>query len=174
MKKIIILIAILCSFGFCRAEIDYNKVLPQLGYNCEIEKSMSEFRKKTFFCDSGYIIFDFKSEEIFVEYNGLPKNGHKRTVNTLFNRGWYNNTNQSHKEKSVIMFIKDEFGEVIVGGEERWNGNFYDFYERFKEDVYYVENTTEETSPNNEDEKIETKQQTYEEWRIAQIMEKYK
>lgn len=172
MKKIIALIAILCSFSFCRAEIDYNKVLPMLGYNCKLEKSMSEFGKKGFFCDSGYIVFDFNSEEILVNYKIKAK--HKRSMLLSFNRGWAKNDKQIHKEKSVIAFGIDEFGEPVYGKESKWNGDIYDFYERFKEDVYHVENTTEEIPTNNDEEKIETKQQTYEEWRIAQIMEKYK
>jgi hypothetical protein len=183
MKKIIILIAILCGFGFCKTVIDYNKVLPMLGYNCKIEKSMFERGKKYFFCDSGSIEFNFNSEEISINYK--IKSKHKKSMTLLFNRGWAKNRSQIHKEKSVICLVLDEFNEPVYGEEHKWSGALYDLYERFKEDVYYSKQdskpeneepaTVEESvySTENEVKETETKD-TYTEYRIAQIMEKYK
>lgn len=69
------------------------------------------------------------------------------------------------------MFIIDEFDVVVAGDEKKWNNNYYDFYEKFKETVYYAKKETTDTTYIKEK---EIKTQTYEEKRITEIIQKYK
>lgn len=147
MKNIIIFIVIMCNLVFSET-INYNKMLPRLG-NCDIDKNSSEFGKKLFMCDSGFIEFNFKESEIFMNFNGTPENEHERTITVLFNRGWNKQHKQGHKNKAVIILIADEFDEVIFGTEEKWNGKFYDMYSDFKDSVLYKINNENETIDSN-------------------------
>ena len=136
MKKLIILIAIVNSIGFC--EVDYIKVFNFLE-NCSVSTETTETPANsiTFLCDSGFVKFDFDEYEIYLSYNVKSKDNKKRKMVLLFNRGWNKKDEQIHKEKSVIGVLQDEF-EIIIGtGGHKWNGKFYDFYEKFKENVYY-------------------------------------
>lgn len=135
MKKIIILIAMLCSFGFSFV-FNYNKALPKLGNNCILEESTNKFGQKSFFCDSGYIFFDFDEREAHIEYNDEPENGHKRKIHVNFNRGWIKNK-QTHKTNTAIIIMIDEFEEPIMAEEAKWSGNVHDLYADFKEKVFY-------------------------------------
>lgn len=147
MKKIIILIAMLCSFGFCF--IDYNKALPMLGNNCSLDESTNKMGNKLFICDSGYIKFDFDKKEVYMKYNTEPSNGHKRTVILTFNRGW-TKTIQTHKNKSIIFWFIDEFNEPVYAEENRWSGNIQELYSDFKEKVFYKTESTNTTKNNDE------------------------
>ena len=107
-----------------------------LGNNCRLDKSTNKIQHKVFFCDSGFISFDFDEEEIHLRFNEEPSNGHKREVVLSFNRGWIKHK-QTHKNKSVIFWWIDEFGEPIYSEEDKWSGNVHDLYADFKEKVFY-------------------------------------
>lgn len=134
MKKIIILIAMLCSFGFCFDEYN-NKALLMLGNNCSLEESTNELQHKVFFCDSGFIAFDFVKEEAMMQLK-YSNDSHKREIVISFNRGWIKRK-QTHKNKSVIMWLIDEFFTPIYSEELKWSGNIHELYSDFKEKVFY-------------------------------------
>ena len=176
MKKIIILIAILCCIGFCK--LDYNKAIEHLGGNCRVEND--EINKNYFFCDSGFINFDFIKEEIFLSYETISNKGRKEKIVISFNRGWNKKGKQIHKENSYLLFISDEFNTVVFSIEGKWSGDGGDFYERFKENVYYGKRNVK---PKKKEPladvgrvypSVSEPKPTYAEQRIAQIMEKYK
>lgn len=179
MKKIIILIAILCGFSFS-SKIDESKVLNRLGGNCKFDAGLSDDDKVYFDCDSSSINFDFTKDEIAIIITD-----EEGTYFIFFNRGWNKKNKQIHKEKSVVILHSDEFKVIVAEVEFKWLGNIYDFYDKFKEKVYYgkqnnkLENeepiTVEESVYESENEVEDTEpKDTYTEYRIAQIMGKYK
>lgn len=138
------------TVGLCYAKGNYNKVMDRLGGNCNFDNESQPGEETIYFnCDSGYVNFNFDEEEIFLSFSDRDSENKKIKIHFLFNRGWNKNRKQIHKNKSVIILLRDEFDIVIAGLESSWDGKIYDFYKRFKENVYYGKQKTIKHKQNN-------------------------
>ena len=135
MNKLIL--GIILAISFANAEVDYNKAMEHLGGNCRFVTKNINNDNKIFVCDSGFIGFNFINREIVISFETTSDEGHKAKIHLLFNRDWDENGEQYHKEKYTIFVVEDEFGTIVNTGTGKWSGNGGEFYDRFKKNIYY-------------------------------------
>ena len=144
MNKLIL--GTMLAVSLANAEVDYIKAMYKLGSNCKFEREVSKENEKYFRCDNGFIAFNFDDYEIVMSIDTLI-NGQNYKINFLFNRAW-GEVHQIHENKSSIAIVEDEFSVVVNTGTGKWSGDVVDFYKRFKEDVYYgKQNTNDDYEP---------------------------
>lgn len=152
-----LLLCLMLTVGVCYAKINYNKVMDDLGGNCRFKNESQPGDETIYFnCDSGYVRFHFDEEEIYLLVRIRDSENKKIKFSFLFNRGWNKKGKQIHKNKSVIILMHDEFDIVTAAEESSWDGKIYDFYEQFKENVYYEkQETVKHKQTNNAKKEIE-------------------